>query len=508
MTTTFAPTAAARDGIISIRLESTSWSSGTDHAAVVEVVPQAGDKSRPATGKKTASIGVNAVPAQVSVPPGKYTVRIYLPNGDVLAEAAQVSAGGTNEVVFEMRPSPHEWLGSESALGAVQNLPTLDHVRALDSLRTTAPPVETRVTRGGRATRSGAKMTAEALSRVTQAIVDIEGALTSMESISGIENVTKITGWREVTNVNKARTLQSDGLTPPVVTRWWSGATSLPSTLLGFDFRDERNAILRSTASIAGRSDFIEGTQRAFAIVQDPTESWHYAVLPEGWVRTSHSGPGLGADAAVLMTVVIDSAMRGASDTAPPARWRCAPVVEDVEAMSYLGFLHAGQSAATSVFLDQAHDFLFEKVANPVAAAAGAFGLLATDEKANAARYSEWRKWIRNLYNWFPNLPDGAIAMARMYLRYGEGSSEDDIDVEKLRDFTLEAVRRGMPYLSLGITWLSEMLVMVVRDDEEHRRTGLCVDETRLAHRLVAQLLRMTDTSQFFTSLDVGPVRP
>jgi hypothetical protein len=506
MTATRTTTTEVRQpGAISISLKSGSWSSGNDHAAVVEIVPEAGERKYGAQTRTSLSVGINSPAQDVTVPPGNYTVRLYLPSGDILAESAYVLPGAKLDVVFELRPSPHEWLGANAAYGTVQKLPTAEHARALDDLRQNVElNVTSRRLRDG--SRAGLESTA-ALSRMTQAVADVDRGFQAVESISGRANVDKISGVLELTRVDPDRSLEGERRTPQELVRWWAGAAEPNQQPLVRGDGDERNIVLSVGEPPAG-DDFIRGTRRAFAVVRDPTGNWHYAVLPWGWARTSRSNLGSTADAQVLMTVGIDYVMQGSEDTGSPARWRCTPTVADVEAMSYLGFLYAGQRAATSVILDQARSFLFEKVVNPAAAAAGAYGLLSMDAQSNADRDKTWRDWVRNLYKWFPALPDGAIAMARMYVRYGDGNENEDIDVEHLRTLALEAVCRGMPYFTLGIRWLSEILLIVVRDDEEHKRAGAAVDRTQRAHRLVSQLLRLADTSQFFTSLDVGPERP
>jgi len=100
-----------------------------------------------------------------------------------------------------------------------------------------------------------------------------------------------------------------------------------------------------------------------------------------------------------------------------------------------------------------------------------------------------------------PGLPDGAIAMAQMYLRYGpaQPDGDDDIDVEVLRAYALEAVRRGLPCLTLGITLLSDILQMLVRDDKSSERSGTLVEQTVCASAQVQQLCRLNTPGEFFT---------
>jgi hypothetical protein len=53
-------------------------------------VPKAG-KTRRGTCRITVPIGVNNPPHAVTVDPGDYTVRLYLPSGEIMAESVSVT---------------------------------------------------------------------------------------------------------------------------------------------------------------------------------------------------------------------------------------------------------------------------------------------------------------------------------------------------------------------------------------------------------------------------------
>ena len=322
----------------------------------------------------------------------------------------------------------------------------------------------------------------------------------SVERISGLTRVPQIAGWRWLSHVDPDRPFPEQRISDKDLIRWWTGQVEPTPTPLRHEVHDERNARLVADPPLNSRA-LITGEQRAFAAVKDPTGEGHYAVLPEGWVNTSRSSYGQRATARVLMTVIVDALARS-GDGDEPARWRCSTSVEDVEAMSLLGFLYSGQTGAADALLGQAQDLLFEKTENPVAAAAGAFALLTHADEANSRQRPRWREWIRNLHSWFPQLPDGAIAMAQMYLRHGDGTSPDeDIDVERLRGYALDAVKRGLPYLAMGITTLTEVLMVIVQDDRSRQRSGALVERTHRAYQLVQQLGRIVEPGEFFTVL-------
>lgn len=474
---------------ISIRLVAEQWSTGDENLAVAEIVGRG--NANQSQGRITMPIGVNAPAEHVNLQPGDYTVRIYLPSGDVLAESVTVggeSKSNDGDVAFDIQRSPHEWLSLGNAVGAVQRLPDAERVRSLQSWRS------------GAWSRAG---TAENVSRrVNQAIDDYNAGYESLQRVAtgGIPSGT----CRAVT-IDPDRPIPEGRLTTEQVVAWWMGAPAGDPVPLAVSHHDDRNAKLSSAVpSSLANKDLLTGEHRLFARIQDPRGRTHHAVYPVGWRGVSRSRPGDPAGAELLMTVVIDSVMRGSGDAAEAAQWRCAPAVMDVEAMAYLGFLHSSQASAAEAMLERAYELLYEKQVNPVAAAAGAFGLLAFPESSNRTKRN-WRAWVRNLFSLHPHLPDAAIAMAQLYLRQGEGeSTADDLDIERLRGFALEATRRGLPYVTYGIRLLSEIFVLLTSDDEQHKRSGPLVEQTVRARRMVRELERLLVPSAFFTVLETG----
>lgn len=470
---------------IFLQLRADKWSTGDEYAAVAEIVPRG--KGRAGQEKLSMPIGVNATPMRVDLQPGDYTVRIYLPSGDVLAQSVSIGPDtkpDKGNVDFDLASSPYEWLSLNSAVGAVQRLPNAERVRSLETWRSSASEAEP-------------NFASNLSERVSQAISDFNVGYASLQKVAGVP-----TGECRYATIDPARPIPEERLRSGKLLEWWMGVADGPPMPLAVTHHDDRNAKL-SVPAIAGGPDLLAGARRVFAQVRDPQGGLHHAVYPAGWVRVSRSHAGSPAGAELLMTVVIDSVMRGADEGEEPARWRCAPTVFDVETMTYLGFLYSGQASAAEVMIEHAAELLFEKRINPVAAAAGAFGLLAFSP-ASGARRTAWRDWIRNLYSMYPALPDGAIAMAQLCLRYGDGeSSADDLDIEKLRGYALEAMRRGLPYLTYGIRMLSEILLLLASDDQQHERSGPLVEETARARRLVRDLERRVEPNAFFTVLEI-----
>jgi hypothetical protein len=474
---------------ISIRLIAENWSMGDQNAAVAEIVRRGLDTEGQA--RITMPIGVNAPAQYVDLRPGDYTVRIFLPSGDVLAES--VTVGGElkpddSQVAFDILRSPHEWLSLDQVMGSVQRLPSASRARSLESWRSIA--------------RTSEGIPENVARRVDQAMVDYQAGY---ESVARAATGKLPTGTCFATRIDPNRPIPEGRLPASAVVEWWMGVPTGKSVTLVVQHHDELNAKLTSAMpqGLVGK-DLLTGEDRVFARIRDPRGRLHHAVHPLGWRRVSRTMPGSPADAELLMTVVIDSAMRGEGDLGEAARWRCASMVSDVEVMAYLGFLHAGQASAAEAMLAHAYGLLYEKQLNPVAAAAGAFGLLAFPESTDWNQ-RKWRSWVSNLFTLYPHLPDGAIAMAQLYLRQGAGETpSDELDIETLRGYALEATRRGLPYLTYGIRLLSEVFVLLTSDDLQQGRKGPLIEKTAAARRMVRALERLVVPGAFFTVLETG----
>jgi hypothetical protein len=494
-------------GQLAIRLSSPSWGTGSETLAMAEVT------AAPRSGTRGPSVkvplGVNDAPKSLSLDAGPYLVRLFLPSGDVQAERIQVLDGGLAELNFDIGKSPHEWLGSAASLGIVQTLPRLNEARSLEAALSRPSPT---IFRGGPKTASVDapdlfnRNSSQFRELAARAVLSIDRSTNEVHRISGHHRVAQSEGWRWIHRVNPTRSFPERRLSPVDLARWWTGDPVSDPVHMNVVQSDERNARLMPPGPAPGAMMNGEGA-RAFAAVRDPVGGTYCAVFPEGWASTSQNRLGQLAAPSVLLTVVIDTAMTSQDSRATPARWRCAPEIDDVESMSLLGFLHIGQAEAGQMMLERAHSWLFEKTVNPVAAAAGAYMLLSHTEEANVRLAPDWRNWVGNLYRWFPTIPDGAIAMAQMALTYGETGRGDEIDVEKLRGYALEAVRRGLPYLGTGVRRLTDVLVALDGDDRAEGRSGALVESTRKALALVRELGRVTVPGEFFTVLRLDEER-
>jgi hypothetical protein len=164
-------------------------------------------------------------------------------------------------------------------------------------------------------------------------------------------------------------------------------------------------------------------------------------------------------------------------------------VVLDPDFAAMSGLMTASTLPSAAAAIDQAYRFLFEKIANPLAAAAGGYVLLA----AGKQNESDWWSWIDNLCFDFPGISDGAILRGVLMLRYAKSTSAVD---EAHKSF-LEAFERGVPYYSAGVSWLLDGLTTFAEDDPAIGERLRCV--RRAALRL--------DLSQAFTVVRVSESR-
>ncbi|MGX7002332.1 hypothetical protein [Caballeronia sp. KNU42] len=494
-------------GQLAIRLSSPSWGTGSETLAMAEVT------AAPRSGTRAPSLkillGVNDAPKNLSLDAGQYFVRLFLPSGDGQAERVEVRDGRLTELNFDIGKSPHEWLGSAASLGIVQTLPRGNEARSLEAaLSRPAPAIFRSGPKTARAETPDLfnRSSTQFRELAARAVLSLDRSTSELDRISGYHRVAQSAGWRWINRVNPTRSFPKNRLSPVDLTHWWTGDPVSDPVLMNLVESDERNARMMLPVPASGALMNGDGA-RAFAAVRDPVGGTYYAVFPEGWASTSENRLGQLVAPSVLLTVVIDTAMTSADSRSTSARWRCAPEIDDVESMSLLGFLHTGQTEAGQMMLERAHAWLFEKTVNPVAAAAGAYMLLSHREEANVRLERDWRRWVGNLYRWFPTIPDGAIAMAQMALTYGETGRGDEIDVEKLRGYALEAVRRGLPYLGTGVRRLTDVLVAIDGDDRAEGRSGPQVEGTRMALALVRELGRVTVPGEFFTVLRLDEER-
>jgi len=135
--------------------------------------------------------------------------------------------------------------------------------------------------------------------------------------------------------------------------------------------------------------------------------------------------------------------------------------------MSYLTRGEAAQAANLSEAWQIADLALYEKLQDPVSAAAGAYVLL----KMN--RLEDRRPWVNNLVNWFKYMADGPIVAAALELK------QPDADLKRVRELVIQAMERGLPIFSMGLSVLVETMAAIHRGKRESKRFQMHYREAR-----------------------------
>lgn len=149
------------------------------------------------------------------------------------------------------------------------------------------------------------------------------------------------------------------------------------------------------------------------------------------------------------------------------------------------GFMTAATLSKARVAVEEKWSLLFDKPRNPLAAAAAGYILLA----AGGSTKLDWQAWIEDLEGRFPTLPDAAVLRGVLLLRAARQPADND----KAREALVQALNRGIPYFSLGISLLLDGLTLF----SDH-------PAVRSRHEKVQRLAKRLDLSQAFTVIRVG----
>lgn len=233
----------------------------------------------------------------------------------------------------------------------------------------------------------------------------------------------------------------------------------------------------------SGKQAFAKMPARTYFFASGEGFASQYCVLPIPWQQVDFSG-----EAPVQVMVRIGEGAEKAKMRRPDP-FRLAVAVQDRMIGTVLGYLATGELPAAAVLVERARDMLFQKMANPLAATAGAYVLLASkllDEP------EPWHGWIKNLNQGFPWIPDGAIQYAWLCLQ------QQDADLDVARGALLEGYRRGLPYFSRGVRLLMDGLTLF---SNEARQAGHKDEEVDEALVVVTTLAARTNMRQPFTTV-------
>lgn len=178
-----------------------------------------------------------------------------------------------------------------------------------------------------------------------------------------------------------------------------------------------------------------------------------------------------------------------AASTNRSSSFSTGAAIKETSITTMLGYLAAGRLREAELLVRDAEQLLNFKYSNPMAAAAGAYVLLASCKGSSSGK--NWRPWIENLYQSFP-FADGAILQGWNLLQQQSSPEE----VARARGCFLEAVERGLPIYSEGVRLLQKGLAMC-------EATAAANPELKEALRLADNLAIRCNPSQAFTSIMV-----
>ena len=371
----------------------------------------------------TVPIGWNVTPASVPVAPGNYLVELRLPNGELTSTEVTVTDQPV-EVEIDLTHSPREWLSWQHFLGGVPLHEDL-HTRQAGG------PVEVRW---------------------------LTGVGPRLFRTAGGDP------WRDLLAVVTRRRTPPRGrsLGPPHQESGWSHHRLGAQGRLDNWIQDDPHP-----------GD--HGEPRHYLLTRAGSTSWLLPAPIPWWTRS-------GAVALDLLVRHQDQA-----DAAGAGQVMLSPLDPDIAPL--LGYLMGGSARSARLVVDhaEARELLFLKFINPLAAAAGGYALLSSEETGDTA----WHPWIRNLAARFEWLPDGAIQQGRLLLRHRRGPD----DVARARAAFVDACARGLPFYTLGLLWLVDGLSLLADSGDEEAR------------RLLAPVQEVSwhaDLTQPFTTLRLG----
>jgi hypothetical protein len=403
---------------------------GADLAGGTTVVANVYPSNRSWKGLRDILIpaGDMVEPTRFEVLPGRYVVEVLMPSGKLLSQEAEVADGQEVTLSIDDWDSPHEshsWQYFSGNLEPGQiyhSSSTIPRPRSTSSRSFDLPAAE------GDAAGGPARGAAPVAAPATYWIPDSRTDGWSYERLNQLSKVMTQADLRQIGML----IAEGEPIRIPQPTES-DGTSHL--------YRFDRNG----PQTIQGFGHYQIGA-RQFLVVTGSTDGY-LVTLPSPWIDLhGHE---------VLVEILVNARQ---SPTGSPV----GVTVRDRVVGAGLGYLASGALSAARLVFDNVEQMLYGKVTNPLAAAAGAYVLLGTETDG---RPKPWHDWVRNLRSWFGWISDGSILWAVHALR----TADTQAQVDQARAVLVEAYERGVPFYTLGLSWLIEAL-SDFPDDEECRR--------------------------------------
>lgn len=377
--------------------------------------------------------GAPPSPLPGKLKPGRYLVRAELPSGEVLEKTVEITDERRTQVTLDADPTPSGWLAFAQTIGVTRS-PSCGG----------APPRRVRPVKHG----------------PVSYLADGEPDEASHGGrLSCVPLTTDAGAWERVLSAAP-----------------WSSSSADPWVEHAHD--DATCVWTRSTEEAHGLDALF---------IDAPDADW-LMVAPRGWARIDETSGHKPVEVALAV------ARRGDS----PAADGPSVYIADPDLAPAMAWMRRGRvGVAAEVMQRLAHVLLQDKVANPCAAALGAY-VFCEAPRSPCASGSELTAWIRNLDASFSWLPDGAIAHTLAQLQ--NASSDEAID-EALAT-AVRAYERGIPLYTMGVERLLDALLML-RDHVASGRTA--TGETVGSHdarvRAVRAVLMRMRKDRVFTTI-------
>ncbi len=388
---------------------------------------------------------------EISVSPGSYLVRAYLPSGETVSAATTATEEHESEVTLTPSTSSHEWLAWPQFLGEVARPPS----RSSHKWHILSPLFD------GLTGRRGWQRSLEIISGL--------GALTIL-IVSLVEAITKSLEAPWIVFIP----IPLLALIPLFVLTFFSIQREEELTLADF-----RRTWLRLWM---------------YEYSQGPRPRWKL-VPPSAWLGTEAHDPAIVICGLLLREPSLYLLQVGG----PRIPWRLVslpPTYDPVQVLirlsqtsttlngglavtvvsqnrlaeTLLHYIAAGSFEAAQLTSEQAlaeaESMLRDKRGNPIGAAIGGYYLL------RVGALDRLHNWPNNLANWFKWLPDGAVIHAWQLLH-----EPDEAQNSQARGRLLQAAERGLPVYTEGVRLLIDGLELFAYDAVAHDERDEAVEQ-------------------------------
>jgi hypothetical protein len=391
-------------------------------------------------------LGPNVEPATFDLPAGAYTVEASLPSGQILTGDVEIADNAPATVALDLtESSPYESHTLQYVVG------NIEPKEVFESQETYPVPKSQGSRSFGRRTGSGDDSGVREPQAEVRALWRTENRTLPIEALVGLRELVPSDAARQVAELLGPSVQRS--LLNPFYPRF-------PSPIYRFD------------------EDTLESLPPGYW----PSQSCQYLTVAAAGdaylVTVPWPWPGR-RPGTVAVDVMVNQRQ---SPTGSPV----SVVVNDPAVSGALGYLSSGSLAKAAVLFADVEQMLYEKIRNPIAAAAGGYVLIGTNTETERQR---WDQWLGNLRHWFPTLSDGAVLWGARRLR----AAREQRHVDEAREALLEGFGRGLPVFTLGLTWLIEGLSAFPDDPE-------CA----AALRQVTELCWQVDMREPFVVLRLG----